>query len=169
MTLLFVRLLLAVCEFYVSFLHIFLYRLSRTSWREWTNACRRQKLKFFAFPFRRRRQTDFIVCRPWTSFGGSFSIKVKMFVVLVCFLFSQHKQRKMNFLIVWTPNYIQFVPLTFFSYAAPWSSTWTDREVNNFYFFIFIFGVLIRNARAMLSDFTRWSLSENDHSLKLHN
>lgn len=62
-----------------------------------------------------------------------------------------------------------------FFYAAPWSSTWTDREVNDFYFFS-VFGVLIRNARE--SDVVRlhqddlpvkWSqLTASNYTINIH-
>lgn len=59
----------------------------------------------------------------------SFSIKIKLCCV-------EANNTEMNFLIVWTPNYIQFVPLTFL-YAARnhgvlSTLTQPDREVNSF-------------------------------------
>lgn len=52
-----------------------------------------------------------------------------------------------------------------FFYAAPWSSTWTDREVNNFYFFFCISACWYEtHERAMLSDFTKTISQWNDHS-----
>lgn len=81
----------------------------------------------------------------------------------MCFSRSSKTQQEMNFLIVWTPNYIQFVPLTFFMLRRGVQheqiGKWTIST-----FFCISACWYETHERAMLSDFTKMITQWNDHS-----